>query len=333
MDVQRFFLLLFVFLLFFSCVEQKKKKTSSKRASKKKSSQHLKRVKIQNKLNQLCEMQKEANLPGTALELHAYFDLRPRRKPFACLKVTTCKGSPVCFVTTHPYLKNKSINDTTTWQELVSFIQRDRKIEPIYDSSMSGWNGDRYKALSQYVQNQPAIYRMCRQATVYRFVVNENVTNDNNDTSANSSSSTSTSNSSFKPSLPVNSNPAMTLCPLFKRQKGKSTRIKRVGRTKNQTSDNFFMCQGFNCPCVRICVGQGRNRKNFTECSTFRIICTFNCGSDTIEVPQVPIITKPTKRPTKRPKRSGHRRKKQGKKSRGRKKRNRNKKTPTPPNT
>lgn len=62
----------------------------------------------------------------------------------------------------------------------------------------------------------------------------------------------------------------ISLCLPFTKTKKKRAR---------HTPMEFMFCQGQDCPCVRICVGQGRNKTNFHDCSTFRIICTFDCAS------------------------------------------------------
>ncbi|KAK3703284.1 hypothetical protein QZH41_019311 [Actinostola sp. cb2023] len=187
------------------------------------------------------------------------------------------------------------------------FYTKDRKIEPIYDSSLNGWNGNKYKTLSHYVQNQPAIYRMCRDATIYRFVhgnddagnatshVKRAINSSSPLVAHNVTETTTTTNSNIDP---------VSLCPLFankkqhRKRKTKSMRTKRVSR-QNATSSNFMLCQGFHCPCVRICVGQGRNKQSFSDCSTFRIICTFNCNTSANIFP--PFSPKRTSKPTRKP--------------------------------
>jgi len=62
----------------------------------------------------------------------------------------------------------------------------------------------------------------------------------------------------------------ISLCPVFAKAKKK--------RGPQNSLMPFLVCQGADCPCVRICVGQGKNKTNFHDCSTFRIICTFNCA-------------------------------------------------------
>ncbi|XP_032240556.1 uncharacterized protein LOC116619670 [Nematostella vectensis] len=232
----------------------------------------------QRNLHDYCKAALRRGIVGSAIELHAYFDLTSNNKGFSCLKVSACQGVPVCFVTKQPYLRDKSVNDTTTWQDLMNFIQRDRRIEPIYDHSMDGLNGDKYKALSQFVrpEYQAAIYRMCRDATVYRFVTYN--------TSSSSNVSTTRSPVTVARTITSQSSNRQRVCEIFGNTSGRSRRV-RGKRVQQNSTNNLLQCTGLDCPCERICVGQGK-RKNFSDCSTFRVICTFSCGDDDLQQSQ-----------------------------------------------
>lgn len=75
MDIRSVFILFFILLIVCPCVEQRNGGKANRNTNKR-----PRRVKKRNRLEKLCKEQEKTKSSGTALELHAYFDLRPGQK-------------------------------------------------------------------------------------------------------------------------------------------------------------------------------------------------------------------------------------------------------------
>lgn len=225
-------------------------------------------------LQEMCQSAGHDSLKRNILELQAFFDLD---KSFACLKVETCSRIPVCFVEDTPDLGQENLNDCTLWNLLLHGLQTNRKIEPVLEHAMNSLNRGKSRTDNSW---DDAVSSLCHGANVYRFLT-EDISEEENASSNATSQNSSTINTINQNHNPTNGSMTTPLTNALPRKRrlrrargGSFNRLLRQLRRKQIALGNSSSCTGLD-GCTRICVGQNDRLTNLSDCSTFKIICTF----------------------------------------------------------